>query len=94
MKALYWEGDGFLLLYKCLESGSFQWPCSESEARMLTPQQYRWLMEQLKLNKRKIFGSSSAVPLDLTVRLCKFLEKSDMWQEKCRDPIVRDPCIF
>lgn len=24
MKALYWEGDGFTLLYKCLESGSLQ----------------------------------------------------------------------
>ena len=28
IKALYWEGDGFLLLYKRLESGSFQWPRS------------------------------------------------------------------
>ena len=37
IKALYWEGNGFILLYKRLESGSFQWPRSESEARMLTP---------------------------------------------------------
>ena len=40
IKALYWEGDGFLLLYKRLESGSFQWPRSEAEAKLLTPQQY------------------------------------------------------
>ena len=26
IKALYWEGNGFVLLYKRLESGSFQWP--------------------------------------------------------------------
>lgn len=26
MKALYWEGDGFVLLYKRLESGQYQWP--------------------------------------------------------------------
>ena len=45
IKALYWEGDGFVLLYKRLESGSFQWPRKESEARTLTPQQYHWLME-------------------------------------------------
>lgn len=31
LKALYWEGDGFLLLYKRLESGSFQWPRSTKE---------------------------------------------------------------
>ena len=37
IKALYWEGNGFVLLYKRLESGSFQWPRSEREARALTP---------------------------------------------------------
>ena len=49
IKALYWEGNGFVLLYKRLESGSFQWPRKESEARALTPQQYRWLMEGLSI---------------------------------------------
>lgn len=37
IKALYWEGDGFLLLYKRLESGSFQWPRTKDEVRTLTP---------------------------------------------------------
>ena len=53
IKALYWEGNGFLLLYKRLESGSFQWPRSETEARELTPQQYRWLMEGLQIDQPK-----------------------------------------
>lgn len=51
IKALYWEGDGFLLLYKRLESSSFQWPRSGEEARRLTPQQYRWLMEGLSIEQ-------------------------------------------
>ena len=51
IKALYWEGDGFLLLYKRLESGVFQWPRSENEARQITRQQYRWLMEGLSVEQ-------------------------------------------
>ena len=53
IKALYWEGNGFLLLYKRLESGSFQWPRNEAESRELTPQQYRWLMEGLQIDQPK-----------------------------------------
>lgn len=48
IKALYWEGDGFVMLYKRLEEGIFQWPRTVSEVRELTAQQYRWLMEGLK----------------------------------------------
>ena len=51
IKALYWEGNGLVLLYKRLESGSFQWPRKESEARALTSQQYRWLMEGLSVDQ-------------------------------------------
>ena len=53
IKALYWEGNGFVLLYKRLESGRFQWPRKESEARVFTPQQYRWLMEGLSVDQPK-----------------------------------------
>ena len=53
IKALYWEGNGFVLLYKRLESGSFQWPRKESGAKALTPQQYRWLMEGLSADQPK-----------------------------------------
>ena len=53
VKGLYWEGDGFILLYKRLEQGVYQWPRSESEVRSLTPQQYRWLMEGLKIEQPK-----------------------------------------
>ena len=53
IKALYWEGDGFVLLYKRLESGSFQWPRSGDEVQAMTPQQYRWLMEGLSIEQPK-----------------------------------------
>ena len=53
IKALYWEGNGFVLLYKRLESGSFQWPRKESEVKALTPHQYRWLMEGLSVDQPK-----------------------------------------
>ena len=53
LKALYWENDGFILLYKRLEQGKYQWPRSEQEAKLLTPQQYRWLMEGLQVEQPK-----------------------------------------
>ena len=53
IKALYWEGNGFVLLYKRLESGSFQWPRNGEEVRKQTAQQYRWLMEGLQIDQPK-----------------------------------------
>ena len=52
IKGLLWEGDGFLLIYKRLESGRFQWPRDSSEARRITPQQLRWLMEGLSVEQK------------------------------------------
>lgn len=54
MKAILWEGDGFLLLYKRLEGGSFQWPRTTEEVREITPQQYRWLIEGLSIDQKKV----------------------------------------
>jgi len=53
IKALFFEGDGFLLLYKRLEQGRFQWPRKESEARQITRQQLRWLLEGLNIEQPK-----------------------------------------
>ena len=53
IKGLLWEGDGFLLLYKRLEGGTFQWPRNESEVKLMNPQQFRWLMEGLSIHQKK-----------------------------------------
>lgn len=54
IKGLVWEGDGYLLLYKRLEAGAFQWPRNISEVKQLTSQQFRWLMEGLTIEPRKV----------------------------------------
>ena len=53
MKALYWEGDGFVLLYKRLENGKYQWPMNAEAVRALTPQEFRWLLEGLSIDQPK-----------------------------------------
>ena len=35
IKALYWCGEGYILLYKRLSNGRFQWPRSEAELEQL-----------------------------------------------------------
>jgi len=55
IKALLWEGDGFLLMYKRLEGGNrFRWPRSPSEARPITWQQFNWLMEGLDIIQKRV----------------------------------------
>jgi transposase len=53
LKALLWEDDGFVLLYKRLESGRFQWPNTPEEVRSLSPQEFRWLLEGLCIDQPK-----------------------------------------
>ena len=54
LKALYFDRDGFCLLYKRLDSnGKFQWPRNASEVRPLTRQEFRWLMEGLSIEQPK-----------------------------------------
>lgn len=50
-KILYWEKDGFTLLYKRIESGKLKWPNELDSVLELSSQQYRWLMEGLSINQ-------------------------------------------
>lgn len=52
IKGLVWEGDGFLLLYKRLELGAFNWPRTKEEALEITPEQYQYLMQGLEIVAR------------------------------------------
>lgn len=54
IKAIVFEDDGIVLLYKRLTDGKYQWPRTESEVRETTPQQYRWLMDGLSIEQKKV----------------------------------------
>ena len=53
IKGLLWCGDGYLLLYKRLTNGRFNWPRSQRELRNLDEQSFRWLMEGLSVDQPK-----------------------------------------
>ena len=53
-KALMWEGDGFLLLYKRLDNGRL--------AEQITAEQYTWLMQGLAIEQPKAIKPASRRP--------------------------------
>ena len=73
IKGLLWEGDGFLLLYKRLDNGNFKWPRNETEARLLSPQQTRWLLEGLKIDQPNAIGKEADFTIPNFERVLKLL---------------------
>ena len=53
IKAVHYEGDGFCLFYKRYENGRLQWPRTGEEARQISHQQLRWLLEGLNPEQPK-----------------------------------------
>ena len=49
------ESDPFLLLYKRLYSGAFQWPRSADEAKEISPDQYQMLMQGYSQKEPDVF---------------------------------------
>lgn len=46
VKILWWDGQGFCLFYKCLDSGKFVWPSSEDKVSVgITRAQLSMLIE-------------------------------------------------
>lgn len=62
IKALHFEKDGFVLLYKRLDNGRFQWPRSSKEVKALTRQEYRWLLEGLSIEQPKAIRPTEKKP--------------------------------
>lgn len=57
MKALDWDGTGYVLLYKRLKEKRFQWRRTEADLKSLTQQEFRCLMEGLSITQTKAFKS-------------------------------------
>jgi len=49
IKGLVFEGDGYLLLYKRLAAGKFQWPRTPQEAMLITQEQFNLLMSGMTI---------------------------------------------
>ena len=62
IKALLWEGDGFLLMYKRLDNGAFRWPRSADEAMAITEEQYHMLMQGLEIVARHPISELKETP--------------------------------
>lgn len=49
IKALLWEGDSFLLMYKRLDNSAFDWLRSKAEEVTISEDQFQMLMQGLEI---------------------------------------------
>ncbi|MEJ2452167.1 MAG: IS66 family insertion sequence element accessory protein TnpB [Gammaproteobacteria bacterium] len=50
LKVLYWDNNGFCLLYKRLERDRFKWPRSNQPVVQSTLRELQWLLEGLNID--------------------------------------------
>ena len=62
IKVLHFEQDGMTLLYHRLDQGRYQWPRNASEARPLSRQQLRWLLEGLAVDQQHAIPDAKKKP--------------------------------
>jgi transposase len=54
IKILYWDNNGFWLVYRRLEQGRFRWPNSSSEQTLsITRRQLSWLLDGLTIEQKQ-----------------------------------------
>ena len=63
IKGLLLDKDDFMLLYKRLYNGRFQWPRSETEIQYLSHEQFVWLMQGLSIYQPKAIRKNT--PCDI-----------------------------
>lgn len=57
IKALL-EGDGFVLLYKQVEDGAYQWSRNRQEIQQLSWKEFGWLLDGLKSEQPAVLRRS------------------------------------
>ena len=65
IKALLWEGDGFLLMYKRLNIGAFNWPRSADEAVEISQEEYERLMQGFEMIAKRPITEMKHPPTEL-----------------------------
>jgi len=50
-KALHFDGEGFVLLYKRYDQGKLKWPRNEREVRQLSQKQIDWLFDGFSIDQ-------------------------------------------
>jgi len=60
VKILFWERNGFWLLYKRLEKGRFKFPNIEDSQLELNPEQLDWLLSGLNMMEHRLLPTVKA----------------------------------
>ena len=81
IKALLWEGDGFLLMYKRLNIGAFNWPRSADEAVEISQEEYERLMQGFEVIAKRPITEMKHPPTELQF-LCNLLIFQKVFMDK------------
>lgn len=75
IKILIRENDGYVLLYKRLDSnikGRFRWPRTPDEVKSITWKQLDWLMSGLEIEQPKAIKAPWFLEAQIVLNACKY----------------------